>query len=113
VKIGKTQIFPSAIRYQNELASTCTNLAAIGYEFDTDTLDRVTDLVKELQDSIVELEEVHAAVPTKTLLAEAKYYCYSVNPAMLKVREAADQLEGLVADDLWVLPSYMEMLFIK
>ena len=32
---------------------------------------------------------------------------------MLKVREAADKLEGLVADDLWPLPTYQEMLFIK
>lgn len=113
VKIARTQIFPSSVRYQNELASTCANLAAVGYEFDTDTLDRVTALVKELQDSITELEEIHAAVPHKNLLAEAKYYCNSVLPAMLKVREAADQLEGIVADDLWVLPSYLEMLFIK
>jgi glutamine synthetase len=34
-------------------------------------------------------------------------------PAMLAVREAADALEALVADDLWPLPTYQEMLFIK
>ena len=28
------------------------------------------------------------------------------------VREAADELEGLVADDLWPLPTYQEMLYI-
>ena len=32
---------------------------------------------------------------------------------MDKVREAADKLERLVADDLWPLPKYEEMLFIK
>ena len=36
-----------------------------------------------------------------------------VVPNMLKVREFADKLEGLVADDLWPLPTYQEMLFIK
>jgi glutamine synthetase len=36
-----------------------------------------------------------------------------VLPAMLKVREYADKLEGYVADDLWPLPTYQEMLFIK
>ena len=45
-------IFPAAIRYQNELASTCANLKLVGYEFDTDTLDKITELVKSLQDSI-------------------------------------------------------------
>jgi glutamine synthetase len=29
------------------------------------------------------------------------------------VREAADKLEKVVADDLWPLPKYEEMLFIK
>ena len=33
--------------------------------------------------------------------------------AMAKVREAADKLEKVVADDLWPLPKYEEMLFIK
>jgi glutamine synthetase len=32
---------------------------------------------------------------------------------MEKVRSYADQLENIVADDLWPLPSYQEMLFIK
>jgi glutamine synthetase len=32
---------------------------------------------------------------------------------MLAVREVADELEGIVADDLWPLATYQEMLFIK
>ncbi|MEK6437521.1 hypothetical protein [Pseudonocardia sp. T1-2H] len=32
--------------------------------------------------------------------------------AMAAVRAAADTLEGIVADDLWPLPTYQEMLFI-
>jgi hypothetical protein len=34
-------------------------------------------------------------------------------PAMAAVREVADRLEGLVPDDLWPLPKYAEILFIK
>ena len=47
------------------------------------------------------------------MLAEAKHFCKDVLPAMLKVREAGDALEGIVADDLWPLPTFQEMLFIK
>ena len=36
-----------------------------------------------------------------------------VLPAMLELRKAADKLETMVADDLWPLPTYREMLFIK
>ena len=36
-----------------------------------------------------------------------------VLPAMEAAREMADALEGIVADDLWPLPKYQEMLFVK
>ena len=36
-----------------------------------------------------------------------------VLPAMLELRKTADKLETLVPDDLWPLPTYREMLFIK
>jgi glutamine synthetase len=112
-KIGKTQIFPAAIRYQSELAKTCADLKAVGYEFDTDTLDKVTSLVKALQDNLAALDKAKDGNKGKTALAEAKYYRDKVIPAMNAVREVADQLEDIVADDLWPLPTYQEMLFIK
>ena len=37
----------------------------------------------------------------------------TVIPAMASVRDAADLLEKVVADDLWPLPKYSEILFIK
>ena len=33
--------------------------------------------------------------------------------ALARVRELGDQLEKVVADDLWPLPKYSEILFIK
>ncbi len=36
-----------------------------------------------------------------------------VRPLMTETREAADELERLVDDDLWPLPKYREMLFTK
>jgi glutamine synthetase len=47
------------------------------------------------------------------LFDHAKHYCDQVLPAMLAVRKTADELEGMVADDLWPLATYQEMLFIK
>lgn len=107
-KLARTLIFPAAIRYQNELSSTCANLKAVGYEFDTDTLDKVTALIKGLQDSINAL-----AAATSEGCEEIEHCCHKVLPAMLEVRKYADHLEAIVADDLWPLPTYQEMLFIK
>ncbi len=113
LEMAKTMIFPAAIRYQNELASTCANLKMLGYEFDTDTLDRMTGLVKSLQDGIAVLEKAIAEPESEDLLAEARNCCDVLLPAMNQVRAVADELEGIVADDLWPLPTYQEMLFIK
>ncbi len=113
IKVAQTMIFPAAVRYQCELARTCAHLKAVGYKFDTDTLDKITALVKELQDSIAALKKVMDGKKGSTPMAEAKFYCDKVIPAMLAVRGVADKLESIVADDLWPLPTYQEMLFIK
>ncbi|HEY4308695.1 MAG TPA: glutamine synthetase III [Pirellulales bacterium] len=113
LEMARTLIFPAVIRYQNELASTCANLKQLGYQFDTDTLDKITDLVKSLQDSLVVLEKALDHHGADSLESEATHFCEEVLPAMLEVRKYADEMEGWVADDLWPLPTYQEMLFIK
>jgi glutamine synthetase len=113
LEIGRTQIFPAAIRYQSELANSAASLAALDVEVDMVTLDKVTELIKGLQDSLNELEALNNNVEGKTMLAEAKFYCTKVLPKANEAREYADALEGYVADDLWPLPTYQEMLFLK
>jgi glutamine synthetase len=113
LEMARTLIFPAAIRYQNELAATCANLKLLGYDFDTDTLDQITELVKCLQTSIAELNKVLKHHDADGLQAEAAHFCEEVLPAMGMVRKYADELEDCVADDLWPLPTYQEMLFIK
>jgi glutamine synthetase len=44
--------------------------------------------------------------------SEAIYARDALLPAIDAVRTAADSLEGVVADDLWPLPTYQEMLHI-
>ncbi len=112
IEMAKTIIFPAAIRYQGELAATCASLKAVGYTFDTDTLDKITALVKELQNGIAKLEKVLASHGGTTKLEHAAHLCHEVIPAMAAVRKTADTLEGTVADDLWPLATYQEMLFI-
>ncbi|QDT91091.1 Glutamine synthetase [Gimesia algae] len=113
IKMAKTMIFPAAIRYQGELVSNCASLKMLDYDFDTNTLDKVTELVKTLQDSIVELEAAASGGESEDMLSEATHCCHTILPLMNKVRATADELEGIVADDLWPLPTYQEMLFIK
>lgn len=112
-EMARTLIFPAAIRFQNELATTCANLKMLDFEFDTVTLDRITKLVKTLQDNMNKLGDAIEQPSSDDSLAEAKHCGEVLLPAMNEVRAVADELEGLVADDLWPLPTYQEMLFIK
>lgn len=112
VRMAKTIIFPAAMRYQSELAAACANLKAIGHDYKMDTLECVTAKLRDLQTKTAELEKImeHTA---EGALAEAKHMCCTVLPAMNELRAVADALEAVVADDLWSLPSYQEMLFIR
>jgi glutamine synthetase len=112
LSIAKTMILPAAYRYQGELASTAASLKAALGNADLSMLKTVTDLVGELEKSIAGLESAmsHHGGDVAT---EAKHFHSEVIPAMLAVRSVADKLETVVADDLWPLPTYREMLFIK
>lgn len=113
LEMAKTLILPAGLRYQGELAGQGANLKAVGVDFDSSLLDEVSGLVAGLRSGIAALEAgiagVHGAEST---LDEARYACDTLLPAMATVREAADSLEHVVADDLWPLPTYQEMLFV-
>ncbi len=100
-KIAKTIIFPSAVRYQNELAATCANMKAAGIEPFPTALNDVTEKLRGLQKATTELEEAIEKNGAETALEDAANKCKNLLPAMLKVRSFADELECVVADDLW------------
>jgi glutamine synthetase len=112
IKMGRTSILPVAIRYQAELASIAANLKSAGVASDIRALETIGGIVSGLQDTLAALETAMAH-HSDGLLDEAKYFCSTVLPAMLEVRKNADELEGIIPDEMWPLPTYQEMLFIK
>jgi len=112
LEIAKTIIFPAAIRYQSELAVSLANLKAVGIETDADTLKYITKLIADLQGAIKKLSDAKGGMPGEAHEA-CDYSRDTVIPSMQALRKIVDELEGLVADDLWPLPTYQEMLFIK
>ena len=103
--IARTMILPAAVRYLIELEQS-------GLE---ELKEELTPLVEELHYAITRLEDANLKENQPDSAAEpwATYIRDSVIPAMDEVRDVADRLERLVADDLWPLPKYSEMLFIK
>jgi len=111
--IARKSILPAAYRYQGELASVAASMKQAGRETDTTSLERLTKLVGRSEKAIAALEKAMEADGHDELIDEARHYRDTVMPAMNEVRAAADELEQHVADDLWPLPAYREMLFIK
>jgi glutamine synthetase len=113
LSLAKTLILPAAYRYQGELAGIAANLKAIGKNAHLGTLETLTTLVGQLEGAVTKLESAVEHKGAKDLASEARHFRDDVIPAMLAVRQVADKLEEVVADNLWPLPRYREILFIK
>jgi glutamine synthetase len=75
-------------------------------------LDRITKLIDQFRVQTDALADAldHTSTSTEK---HAKYTRDNVVPHMTALRELGDQIELLVAHELWPLPTYREMLFIK
>jgi glutamine synthetase len=112
LEIAQTMIFPAAIRYQGELAISLANLKAVGIETDADTLKYITGLIADLQSALKALATAKAGEPHDPE-AGCNYCRDIIIPAMVALRGVVDELETIVADDHWPLPTYQEMLFVR
>ncbi|MGV8883515.1 MAG: glutamine synthetase type III, partial [Rhodoglobus sp.] len=112
LEIGATVILPAAVRYQTEVALNIAALKSAGIEADAAALDDVTGPLSALRVALAALRAALGQDVGHTTLAEAEHAREALLPAMSDVRVAADALEDIVADDLWPLPTYQEMLFI-
>ena len=105
--IARTMILPATAAYLGRLAagaSSSRGIAAVA--------ERVAGLADRLVDAIGALEHAqHGAHEADSVQDEARAFCDQVIPAQDALRAVADELETLVADDLWPLPKYRELLF--
>jgi len=76
-------------------------------------LDRTSAAVDELSSRMTELQSAaEKAAKRGELEKHAHALAEDVVPAMAAIREVADRLEEMVADEYWTLPKYSEMLFL-
>ncbi len=106
IDIASTMILPATARYLGLLGegSASRGISAV--------CERVAGLADSLVDAIEALRHAqHAAHQATTVPDEAAAFANSVIPAQEALRAVVDELETLVADDLWPLPKYRELLF--
>jgi glutamine synthetase len=108
-------ILPAAYRFQGELAQSIAAVKAAGATSKETrrALDNVCRLVDDCKVRVDHLHELLEHEADGDAVKHARYFRDKVIPAMAALREAGDSLETIVPHDVWPLPTYREMLFMK
>ncbi|MHC4902719.1 MAG: glutamine synthetase III family protein [Planctomycetota bacterium] len=114
VSILRTHVLPAALRYQTEVAQAVATAQAAGVDFE-DTwgqLHRLVQMVDELRASAEAVAAFEAEAQEIEDSERRALHCRDkLVPAMERARAASDEVEQVIPDNLWTLPTYAEMLF--
>jgi glutamine synthetase len=115
VSMAYTMIYPAAVSYQKRLADTIAATSAAGVECEPQRqlLEEYVSVVGRFGEALGRLEKAIAHHAGDDPHEHAKHVRDHVKPAMAELRTHADELETLVPDDMWPLPSYRDLFFIK
>ncbi len=114
ISVGRRWIMPAALKHQTTLAEALDAAEAVNVECADlrEELERIAALIADLRQAIDRVEDAIAHGDDDPY-KEAVHLRDKAVPAMVSLRDIADQLEQRVADELWPMPTYREMLFIK
>ncbi|MDB5290534.1 MAG: glnA 2 [Phycisphaerales bacterium] len=115
LNMAKTLILPAALRYQKEVGESIAAAKAAGAASPAglETFGTLVSTINDFQRGITALEKALSHHAEGDALAHAKHYRDHVIASMAELRKAGDKLETIIADDLWPLPTYREMLFVR
>ena len=113
--ISRTNILPGAINYLNDLAATYQRVS--GCDLDSvgvkKTLNKLNDLVNDFEKTLEKLNKVNVELGGDSISEKAYHMRDHVLPEMEAVRIIANQLEKIVPENYWPMPTYQEMLFVR
>jgi len=99
------QLMALSTTHQNIVSSTLKKHHAAR----TQKLEATFESILSLQDELIRLAEATSSIHDES--TRMKKLAHEVQPLSFRLREACDQAERLVSDELWPLPKYREMLF--
>ncbi|MBK8977804.1 MAG: glutamine synthetase III [Planctomycetes bacterium] len=118
IGIASTTILPAALRFQAQLAESIEAARRAGVKSLARQEARLAETAAGIESALGALAALQERFETVEAHENgsperhARAYRDEVIPAMTALREACDELETLVDDELWPLPKYREMLFI-
>ena len=116
LNMAKRQILPVCVKYSEQLARAVGAISNAGSDASTQKtmLEKVCSLINSLDSNIKALEQAtEKAGKMNDVSKRAELFRDFVVEAMASLRKAADELETIVDANLWPLPTYAEMLFLK
>ncbi|ANF50539.1 glutamine synthetase [Chryseobacterium glaciei] len=120
--IARNHIIPSALNYQNRLIENVKGLKEIfeDKEFkklakeQMSLITQISENISKIKLGVEDLMKAReAAKATSDSQKQAEVYCTNVIPLFDPIREASDDLEMMVDDELWPMTKYREMLFTR
>lgn len=114
VLLGRQYILPASLRFQTRLAETVSMTERAGVEplATRKSLEEFAISVDRFRASLDALDHADDHQDDDPV-RHAKYLSEKIIPLMAECRRNGDALEIYVPADLWPLPSYREMLFIR
>ena len=113
IDIAKTSIYPAAMRHLTDMSQTIAVIGEMGIDLDKGNIKTVAELTNSIMSKIAKLAKAIDKEDFSSTEEHMKYFATTIRPLMNDVRADADAIEAEIADDLWPLPTYQEMLFIK
>ncbi len=114
IDIASKQLIPAAMKYTKELADTVIAVKAcdVDASVQTEILKETSQLLADAKEALVKLVNLEAEGEKLGRGKEqAEFFNHEVVPAMDALRKPIDQLEMIVAKDMWPMPSYGDMIF--
>ncbi len=114
LEMAKREILPACIRYASEVAEGVAVKEKIGIQVPIEKISAISLAKKteKLSEKITELEKIRDNIPTDCeVIKTAEYYREQVVSKMSELRAVADDLETVVAKDVWPFPTYTELLY--
>ena len=114
IDMASKQIIPAIIKYTKTLADTVVAVKAAGADagVQAEALAEVSVLLKEAKEALAALIKVTDEAATKEEGEEqAKFFKFTVFPAMEALRAPVDKLEMIVDKEAWPMPSYGDLMF--
>ncbi|MDP1725381.1 MAG: glutamine synthetase III [Bacteroidota bacterium] len=118
-QLAISHVIPAGIAYQRNLAENVKAMKDAGLpktdcEIQVNMIKNLAQHIKIISVNVDKLlSEIdkahHLSDSHKTALA----FCDKIKPLFEPIRKSSDALEFLVDDELWKLPKYREMLFVK